>query len=112
MNEVILIGGMALVTFAVRYPVLALLGKIPMPEPIFRALKYVPPAVLTAIILPLVILNKDKGNVLDLSFTNHYLIAGIVAALVAWRSKNLLLTIILGMLALWGWRWLLTAVGL
>jgi len=112
MNEVVLIGGMALVTFAVRYPVLALLGKIPMPEPIFRALKYVPPAVLTAIILPLVILNKDKGNVLDLSFTNHYLIAGIVAALVAWRSKNLLLTIILGMLALWGWRWLLTAVGL
>jgi branched-subunit amino acid transport protein len=103
---------MALVTFAVRYPVLALLGKIPMPEPIFRALKYVPPAVLTAIILPLVILNKDKGNILDLSLTNHYLIAGIVAALVAWRSKNLLLTIILGMLALWGWRWLMTAVGL
>ena len=112
MNEVILIGGMALVTFAVRYPVLALLGKIPMPEPIFRALRYVPPAVLTAIILPLVVLNKDKGNVLDLSFTNHYLIAGIVAALVAWRSKNLLLTIILGMLVLWGWRWLMTVVGL
>ncbi|MCC7448839.1 MAG: AzlD domain-containing protein [Anaerolineae bacterium] len=112
MNEVVLIGGMALVTFAVRYPVLALLGKIPMPEPIFRALKYVPPAVLTAIILPLIILNKEKGNILDLSFTNHYLIAGIVAGLVAWRSKNLLLTIILGMLALWGWRWLMAAVGL
>ena len=44
------IAGMALVTFMIRYPVLAFLGKIPLPEPLFRALKYVPPAVLTAIV--------------------------------------------------------------
>ncbi len=110
MNEVLLIGGMALVTFAIRYPVLALLGKIPIPDPVFRALKFVPPAVLTAIILPAIVLNKD--NNLDLRYTNSYMVAGLVAVLVAWRSKNLLLTIILGMLALWGWRWLMAMLGL
>ncbi len=105
MHEVILIAGMALVTFAVRDPVLALLGKIPLPEPVFRALKYVPPAVLAAIVLPAILM--PKGDV-DLRFSNSYLVAGIFSAIVAWRSKNLLLTIVLGMLALWAWRWLLS----
>src|SRR5207302_6158295 len=51
-NEVLLIAGMALVTLAIRYPLLALVGKVSLPEPVLRALKYVPPAVLTAIIVP------------------------------------------------------------
>src|SRR5690349_5136840 len=105
MNEVIMITGMALVTFAVRYPVLALLGKIRLPDPVFRALRFVPPVVLTAIIVPAMLL--PQGNRLDLSYTNSYLIAGLIATLVAWRTRNLLLTIILGMAALWLWRWLL-----
>jgi branched-subunit amino acid transport protein len=105
MNEAILIGGMALVTFAVRYPVLALLGKIHLPEPVFRALKFVPPVVLTAIIVPAILVAQD--NRVDLNYTNAYLVAGLVAGFVAWRTRNLLLTIILGMLVLWGWRWLL-----
>ncbi len=109
MNEVILIAGMALVTFAVRYPVLALLSKIPLPEPIFRALRFVPPVVLTAIIVPAVIISPD--NRVDIQLSNSYLIAALVAGVVAWRSKNLLLTIVLGMLALWGWRWLLSLLG-
>ncbi len=109
MNEALLVAGMALVTFAVRYPVLALLGKIPLPEPIFRALRYVPAAVLTAIIVPVVVIGQD--NRLDLRLTNAYLIAGLVSALVAWRTRSLLLTIVLGMVALWGWRWLLTLLG-
>ncbi len=109
MNEVILIAGMALVTFAVRYPVLALLSKIPLPEPIFRALRFVPPVILTAIIVPAVIISPD--NRVDIQLSNSYLIAALVAGVVAWRSKNLLLTIVLGMLALWGWRWLLSLLG-
>jgi branched-subunit amino acid transport protein len=105
MNEALLIAGMALVTFAVRYPVLALLGKIPLPEPVFRALKYVPPAVLAAIVLPAILMPNGE---IDIRLSNSYLIAGIFAGIVAWRTKNLLLTIVLGMLALWAWRWLLS----
>jgi branched-subunit amino acid transport protein len=100
---------MALVTIAVRYPVLALVGKIPLPDSILRALKYVPPAVLTAIIVPAMVFTPDGS--LDLRLTNSYLVAGIVAAIIAWRSKNLLLTIILGMGTLWIWQWLLGTLG-
>lgn len=105
MNEVLMIAGMALVTFAVRYPVMVLVGKIPLPQPVFRALRYVPPAVLAAIIIPEVVM--DDSSRIALTLENSTLIAGIVAALVAWRTKNLLLTIILGMGTLWLWRALL-----
>ena len=104
MTEAILIAGMALVTLAVRYPALALLGKIPLPAGIFRALNYVPPVVLTAIIVPAVLFKHDQ---LLLTPANDYLVAGLIALLVAWRSKNLLLTIVLGMLTLLLWRGLL-----
>lgn len=102
MNEVLMIVGMALVTFAVRYPVMVLVGKIPLPQPVFHALRYVPPAVLAAIIIPEVLM--DDSSRVALTLQNSTLVAGIVAALVAWRSKNLLLTIVLGMAALWLWR--------
>jgi branched-subunit amino acid transport protein len=105
MNEFLMIAGMSLVTFAVRYPVLALVGKIQLPPTILRALKYVPPAVLAAIIVPEVVFNAEKQ--LDISLTNSYLIAAVITVLIAWRTKNLLLTIVLGMLAFWGWRWLM-----
>ncbi len=97
-QEILLILGMFLVTFGVRYPVLALVGKLPLPEAVFRALRYVPPAVLAAIILPAMVVG-ERGEV-ALNLNNEYLLAGIVTFLVAWRSKNTLLTIIMGMAAL------------
>ena len=95
MNEVLLIAGMALVTFIIRYPVLVLVSKIPMPDRMFRALRYVPPAVLAAIIVPAVLF--PDGENLSISLTNADLVAGIASVLIAWRTKNLLLTIVLGM---------------
>ncbi|HVO41770.1 MAG TPA: AzlD domain-containing protein [Aggregatilineales bacterium] len=105
MNDVILIAGMALVTFSVRYPVLALVGKMSLPTPLRRALSFVPAAVLTAIVVPALLYPASSDHV-DISLGNSQLFAGIVAIVVAWRSRNLLLTIVLGMLALWGYRWL------
>ncbi len=102
MNEVLLVGGMALVTFAIRYPVLALLGKIELPPLLLRALRYVPAAVLTAIIVPAALM--PGGEHLELNFDNAYLVATIIAALVSWRSKSLLLTIIAGMIVFFVWR--------
>ncbi len=101
MNDLLLVAGMAAVTFGVRYPVLVLVGKIPLPDSVFRALRYVPPAVLTAIIVPAVLM--PEGTV-DVSPTNAYLVAGIASALVAWRSKSLLLTIIIGMVVMLIWQ--------
>lgn len=101
MNEVILIVGMMAVTFGVRYPVLALVGKIELPPAVIRALRYVPPAVLTAIVFPAVFL--QDGN-LAIRFDNAYLIGAIVSVLVAWRTKNLLWTILIGMSVFLMWR--------
>lgn len=95
MNEFIMVAGMALVTFAVRYPVMMLVGKIPLPDRVFRALRYVSPAVLAAIIAPAVLM--PDGQTLELTPGNSYLVAAVIAALIAWRTKNLLLTIVIGM---------------
>jgi branched-subunit amino acid transport protein len=97
MNEVVLVSGMAVVTFLIRYPVLALLGKISMPDPVLRALRYIPTAVLTAIIVPAVLLPEGQIKI----GSNAFLLAAIVAVLVAWRTKNMLLTIVIGMASLW-----------
>lgn len=102
--EILMVAGMMLVTFGVRYPVLALVSKVTLPAPMMSALKYIPAAVLTAIIGPAVL--QPQGQ-LDISFSNAYLVAAAAAALIAWRTKNLLLTIVLGMAIFLGWRWLM-----
>jgi branched-subunit amino acid transport protein len=101
MNEVLIILGMMVVTFGVRYPVLAIVGRVDLPEPVLRALKYVPVAVLTAIIAPAVLIQEDK---IDLMPDNAYLIGAIVAIIVSWRTKNLLATIVIGMAVFLIWR--------
>lgn len=95
-NEWIIILGMTIVTFLPRYGTLALLGRIELPKPIFNALKFVPPAVLSAIILPGLLLKEGQMNI---ALDNSYLVAGIFSAVAAWRTRNLLLTIVLGMAA-------------
>src|SRR5512143_1106120 len=96
-NEILMIVGMTLVTVIPRYGVLALLGRVELPKPVFRALKFVPPAVLSAIILPAVLLKDDK---IYIALDNSYLVAGIFSGVVAWKTRNLLLTIVLGMAAM------------
>ena len=105
MNEFLLLFGMFLVTFGVRYPVLAFVSRVQLPAIVEQSLKYVPPTILMAIIAPAVFI--PDGNTVALDISNAPLFASIVATLVAWRTKNLLLTIIIGMAILWLWRWLL-----
>lgn len=93
-QEVILIIGMMLVTYGVRYSVLALSGKRDIPQSVEMALRYVPVAVLTALCAP--ILFKPEGNWF-LSIDNAYLVAGAVAVLISGISRNILLTIVLSM---------------
>ena len=92
---VMLFGG--LITFGMRFSLIYLFGRFEVPLTMRRALHYVPPAVLSAIIFPELFL---RNGVLDISFDNIRLLAGFVAILIAWYSKNTLITIIVGMLAL------------
>ena len=92
---IMVIGG--LITFGMRFSLIFLFGKFEIPETMRKALHYVPPAVLSAIIFPELLY---QSNQLDFSFGNTRLLAGIVAILVAWYSKNTLINILAGMLAL------------
>ncbi len=100
-EEIILILGMLAVTFSVRYIPLVLVGRIELPKRVFRALRYVPVAVLTAISVPAALM--PQGDV-DFRLSNAYLYAAIIAVLIAWRTKNLLYTIAGGMLVFLLWR--------
>ena len=95
--------GMALATYATRViTMLALRGEIaPWLQ---RWLGYVPIAVFTALILPPLLL-PASGGARALAI-GPALPAGAVGALVAWRSGNVLLTIIAGLAAFWLLRWL------
>jgi branched-subunit amino acid transport protein len=108
MNDVLLIAGMTLVTFGIRYGTMAMVGRITLPERVVQALRFVPPAVLSAIIVPAVLI--PDGIHLYVAPDNARLVASLVTAGVMWRTKNLLLTIVLGMLALWLWGALVTAL--
>ena len=99
---VMLLGG--LITFAIRFSLIYLFGRFEVPETVRRALHYVPPAVLSAIILPELFFQDDA---LSLSLDNTRLLAGLIAIAVAWFSKNTLITILAGMVALFVLQWLL-----
>lgn len=100
-SEIILIGGMMLVTFTIRYLVLAMSGRFQLSERLLRALNYVPPAVLTAIIVPAVFV---QGDSLMFGWNNPRLVGAIVALGIGFWRQNLLLTIVLGMAAFLIWQ--------
>ena len=86
------------VTYAIRLSFIVLLGRVALPEVLRRGLRFVPPAVLAAIILPELVLRQGR---LDLAPTNPRLLAGLLAGVIAWRTRNVLLTIGVGMAGLW-----------
>jgi branched-subunit amino acid transport protein len=86
------------ITFATRLSSILLIGKMEMPRWLQKALRFVPPAVLTAIFFPELLLSSGEP---DLALNNLRLLAGGLAILVAWKTKNIFLTILVGMLALW-----------
>ncbi len=87
-----------LLTFGIRLSFIVIFGQRDVPGSVRRALRFVPAAVLSAIIFP-EMFAPDKQ--IDLSLDNARLLAGLLAALVAWRTKNILLTIATGLGALW-----------
>jgi len=85
-------------TFTLRFLFIYLFGKIEMPDWLRRALRFVPAAALAALVFPA--LTHPSGH-LDLSLQNFRLLAGLGGAVVAWRTRNVLLTILVGMALLW-----------
>lgn len=106
MSTLYLVFGMALVTFLIRYILFPLSGRIQFSDNVQRALKYVPPSVLTAIIVPAAVI--PDGRTLNWTYTNPYLVGAVATVLIGWFSKNLLCTIVGGMVSFALWQWILT----
>ena len=93
---VILAGGIG--TYLSRLSCIGLGPQERLPSIFRRGLRFIPSAVLAAILLPEILIPVDA---LDLSPSNHRILAGILAAIVAWRFRNTWLTISVGMVSLW-----------
>ena len=98
MNLWLAIFGMGIITYAIRLVPIWLLERVTIGDSWRQALRYVPAAVLSAIILPEVVM---PGGVLDLTLENARFFAGLLAILIAWRTKNILWTLAVGMILLW-----------
>jgi branched-subunit amino acid transport protein len=105
-DEILLIAGMASVTFLSRYLMFGLLKRSSAPQSIVRPLSFVPAVVLTAIIVPSIII-PDGVNI-NVRYDNAFIFGGIAAVVIAHRRHNLLLTIIGGMLSFWLYRWIIS----
>ncbi len=86
-----------LLTLGIRLSFMVFMGKMQLSPMAQQALRFVPVAVLSALIAPALFFSNGS---LDVSLSNIRLIAGILAILVAWRTKNVLLTIFSGMACL------------
>ena len=103
-DELFMIAGMAVVTFGIRYIMFPISGRVQFHPMFERSLGYVPPAVLSAIIVPSILMPTGEVN---LNLTNPYLIGAAAACIVGWFYKNLLLTIVVSMFIFLGAQWIL-----
>jgi len=98
----ILMGVAGFGTWLIRLSFIALLGRMAkIPDLAMRILRLIPAAVLAAIVAPSI---THASGTLDLG-TDRF-VAGVIAGVVAWRTKNVLATIGAGM----GVRWILQAI--
>ena len=80
-------------TYAMRASFLAFAHRLAdVPPGVQRLLRQIPPAALASIVLPSLL--RPEGH-LDLAQARLW--AGLAAALVAWRTRNIALTLVVGM---------------
>jgi len=103
-NILFIILSMALVTYLTRFGSLALFRFTGIPVWLHGWLKHVPVAILTALIVPALLLPKGT---LDISLSNPYLMAGIAAAAAAYKTRHIIPTLGLGMLVMLGYKHLM-----
>jgi branched-subunit amino acid transport protein len=94
---------MALVTFLPRLLPAWFLRERQLPPFLIAWLRYVPVAVLAALLLPALLIQDGKMN---LAINNLYIWAAIPAGYIAWKKKSLFGTVIVGMLVVAASRWL------
>lgn len=87
------IGLSAVGTYAMRASFLAFAHRLAdVPPGVQRLLRQIPPAALASIVAPALLRPEGSFDLLQ-----SRLLAGVVAALVAWKTRNIAITLLVGM---------------
>lgn len=83
-------------TFAMRASFIAAADRLAqVPPGVQRLLRQIPPAALASLVVPTLV--RPDG---ELSLTQPRLAIGVLAGLIAWRTRNVALTLVVGLVAL------------
>ena len=104
LNVWIVILAVGALNYLSRLSFIAAFGRRSMPAWLARSLKFVPAAMLTALVLPMIV---AAPTATALAWANPKALAAIAATVVAFHTGSTLRTLAAGMLALWSLQWLL-----
>ena len=104
LSVILTIFGMFIVTFSIRFVLFARAHRIQLPVWLEESLAYVPVAVLTAIIMPMMLMPNKQ---LDFSWHNPWLLGGLAAFIIGLILKKPLITIAVGVLVFFASKFLL-----
>jgi len=104
MSPWIVIIGVSVITFVLRASFILFANPQKFPHGFRRALLFVPPAVLAAIVAPGLAM---PAGTLDFTFGNPRWIAGLLAIAATTRFRHPLVPVVVGLPALWLLQWAL-----
>lgn len=94
----ILIAALGIGTFMLRYAFFFIFGRYEVPEFVKEVLPFIPAAALSALVMPKVFASPVSAATLH----DPRVWAWSIAMVIAWKTRNVLYTIISGMAVLWG----------
>src|ERR1700676_816146 len=95
----LLVFAVGAITYTARVSFIALFARRDMPPLLARALRHVPVAMLTAIVVPAIVF--PVPGMIDVSLSNARLVAALAGAAVAWWRRSVTWTMAIGMAVLW-----------
>ena len=104
MNYVVLILGMALITWVIRAAVFVLGDRLVFPPLVRTALGFVPVTVLTAFIVPLAVSPHGADAGAELTWRNPQLVGALAAVAASALTRRPLVTIAIGLAVFFVWQ--------
>ena len=99
----VVIVGVGVLNYLSRLSFVAFFANRQMPPLLARSLRYVPAAMLTALVLPMIVTAPDGTD----HFASPRVAAAVVAGVVGFRTHRTLPTLVAGMAALYAIEWAL-----
>lgn len=96
-QTILIILGMSIVTYIPRALPIIVLSKFKLPDWFLKWLKYIPVAILSALLFPQIMIFEDHVNI---SLDNKNLLAAIPSLLAAYKTKSLFITVLVGIISM------------